>query len=140
MSKTLLYRLFGLGRVPTAALPALEREGIVLKDEGVSGSITFKRFKAPGRRYSHKWSWFSGALVLTRARFVAFTLYPYFNPIIDIALDDDRLAGLDCSAPDGGTLRFAFDPGVFREGWSGSIECRYATDLARGFLAALRSD
>ena len=39
MAKSVLYRLFGLGKTPKRELPALEAEGIVLVDEGISGSI-----------------------------------------------------------------------------------------------------
>lgn len=45
--------------------PVLAAEGIVLEDEGVSGSVTFRDFRAPGRRYSLRKSWFLGSLVVT---------------------------------------------------------------------------
>ena len=35
MRKSLLYKLFGFGRIPKEALPTLEFEGIVLLDEGL---------------------------------------------------------------------------------------------------------
>ncbi len=66
-------------------------------DEGISGSLTFRNFRAPGSFYGRRWSWFTGSLVLTRKRFVAFTFFPRFNPIIDVQLDDERLAHLRCS-------------------------------------------
>lgn len=98
MSKTLLYRIFGLGKIPKLMLPALKQEGIVLIDEGISEWITFRNFRAPRRYYGRKWSWFTGSLVLTGKRFAAFTFYPYFNPIINVQLDDERLKKLDCFA------------------------------------------
>ena len=137
MGKTLLHRLFGLGKIPKHVLPDLEQEGIVLADEGIGGSITFKRFRAPGRYYGWKWSWFTGALVLTSTRFAAFTFYPHFNPIINVPLDDDRLGELRCSLKNETTLCVQFDPSVFHEGWSGSIECRFSTPQARSFLEHL---
>jgi hypothetical protein len=134
MGQTLLYRLFGLGKVPRRMLPALEQEGIVLIDEGISGSLLFRNFRAPGRRYSRKFSWFTGSVVLTQKRFAAFTWYPYFNPIINVPLDDKRLKELDCSVKGEGTLCIRFDPSAFHEGWSGSIECRFSTPQARLYL------
>jgi hypothetical protein len=140
MSKTLLYRIFGLGRVPKRMLPAIRREGIVLLEEGIGGSLTFRDFRAPGRRYSRKWSWFTGSLVLTGKRFAAFTCYPFFNPIINVSLDDERLAKLRCSLDGEAKLCVLFDPSAFHEGWSGTIECRFATPKARLFLERIQGE
>lgn len=134
MSKTLLYRIFGLGKVPKQLLPALEQEGIVLLDEGISGSFTLRNVRAPGRRYGRKWSWFTGSVVLTGQRFAAYTMLPRFNPIFDVPLHDERLKQLHCSVENESTLCVRFDPSVFREDWSGSIECRFSTLQAPLFL------
>jgi len=134
MGKTLLYRLFGLGKVPKRILPDIEREGIVLLDEGVSGSVTFRNFRAPGRHYSWRRSWFSGSLVLTGRRFSAFA---FSKAIIDIPIADDRINELRCSLEDEATLCVHFDPSAFNEDWSGSLECRFSTPQARLFLEQL---
>ena len=39
MSKTLLHRLFGLGKIPKRYAPTLHDEGIVLIDEGIGGPM-----------------------------------------------------------------------------------------------------
>lgn len=62
MSKTLLYRLFGLGGIPQDAVDQIEKEGVVLQDEGIRGSVTFKRFRAPGKYYG--WSGTGSAVQL----------------------------------------------------------------------------
>jgi hypothetical protein len=54
MKKTLLHRIFGWGRIPKRYAPTLHNEGIILLDEGIGGSITFKKFRAPGRYHSWK--------------------------------------------------------------------------------------
>ena len=33
MSQSLFYKLFGLGKIPADALPVIEQEGVVLKEE-----------------------------------------------------------------------------------------------------------
>lgn len=134
MGKTLLHRLFGLGKVPKRMLPELEDEGIVFLDEGISGSVTFRNFRAPGRRYPWRRSWFTGSLVLTRKRFAAFA---FSKPIIDVPLGDDRLNELHCSLEGEATLRVHFDPSTFNQSWSGSIECRFSTPRVRSFLEQL---
>jgi hypothetical protein len=134
MGKTLLYRLFGLGKVPKRILPNLEQEGIVLLDEGISGSVTFRNFRAPGRRHSWRRSWFTGSLVLTGKRFAAFA---FSKAIINVPLGDDRINELRCSLEGKATLCVHFDPSAFHEGWSGALECRFSTPQAHLFLEQL---
>jgi hypothetical protein len=118
--------------------PAIEQEGIILIDEGIGGWVKFKNFKAPGRRYSLKYSWFTGAVVLTHKRFAAFTFYPFFNPIIDVPVAAEHLNKLQCSLKKETTLCVLFDPSDFREGWSGTIECSFSTSQARLFLEQIK--
>jgi hypothetical protein len=134
MGKTLLHRLFGLGKIPGRVLPGLEQEGIVLLEEGIGGSVTFRNFRAPGKRYSWRRSWFTGSLVLTRMRVAAFA---FSKPIIDVPLGDDRLEELRCSLEGEATLCVRFDPAAFHEDWSGQVECRFSTPRARSFLEKL---
>ena len=116
-------------------MPALEQEGIVLLDDGVRGSITFKNFRAPGRRHSWKRTWFRGSLVLTQRRFAAFTS---FRQIIDVPLVDERIDALHCSLEGEEKLCVAFDPSVFNDAWSGSVEYRFRTPKARLFIDGVR--
>lgn len=132
MSKTLLHRLFGFGAVPKAMKPILEQEGIVLLDEGIGGSITFRNFRAPGKRYSYRKNWFTGSLVITELRFAGFA---FSRPVINVPLEGLHLSKLDCSLEkEHAILRVAFDSSDFHEDWSGAIECRFRTPKARQFL------
>src|SRR3712207_3682852 len=91
MKKTLLYRLFGAGKIPKHMAPVLEQEGIILSDEGIGGSVTYRNFRAPGKRFLWRRQWFTCSVALTKKRFTAFA---YSQPIIDIPLDDPRLGQL----------------------------------------------
>ena len=51
MSKTLLFRLFGAGKIPEKIRPHLEAEGIVVADEGIGGWYRTRDLKAPGKRF-----------------------------------------------------------------------------------------
>ena len=135
MGRTLLYRLFGLGKVPKRILPNLEQEGIVLLDEGISGSVTFRNFRAPGRRHSWRRSWFTGSLVLTRRRFAAFA---FSRPIINVPLSNNRINGLRCSLKGETKLLVQCDASAFHEGWVGSMEYRFSTIQARLFFERLK--
>lgn len=135
MGKSLLYRLFGLGSIPKRRLPELQREGIVLVDEGLGGSITFRNFKAPGKRYSWRRNWFVGSLVLTGRRFVAFA---FSKPIVDVPIGEDRVDGLWCRLEgEKDLLVVQFDASAFNERWSGSVECRFSTSQAYRFFERL---
>jgi hypothetical protein len=135
--KSFLYTLFKLGRVPQKALPALEAESIVLLDEGLRASVTFRNFRAPGRFHTYKSSAFAGSLVLTEQRFAGFA---FSKPVINVGLHDDRLRALEISVPRDGVLSVHFDPSVFDLQSSGSVEFRFRTEKALLFLERLGSE
>lgn len=131
MNKTLLYRLFGFGKIPQDAMDQLQREGVVLQDEGIGGSVTFKRFRAPGRYYGWKRSWFSGSVVLTQEHFLAFK---YSQPIIGVSWGHEKLRELDVWVEDESTFCVRFEASTFQENTSGEVEVRFSTTLARALL------
>ena len=61
MAKSLLYRLFGAGKIPAPLMSQLNAEGIILFDEGVKGSVTYRNFRAPGKRFSWRRQGFAGS-------------------------------------------------------------------------------
>ena len=131
MSKSLLFRWFGLGKIPGDARAQIDREGVVFEEEGISGSVTFRRFRAPGRRYGWRRTWFMGSIVLTREHFLAFT---FSRPIVGVAWHHPRLNDLHCSLAGSDTLCVQFDVAAFHEGWSGDIEVRFSTPMAPKLL------
>ena len=135
MAKTLSYRWFGAGAIPTPMRPILESEGIVLLDEGIRGSVTLRRYRAPGRRHGWHRSWFSGSIVMTRIRLAAFQ---WKTPLINMPLDD-HLDRLDLSIEDDDTLRIAFEASDFADDRSGQVVARFQTEQARSFVARIRS-
>ena len=125
-----------LGRIPQDLRPILEQEGIELVDEGVWGSVRFKNFRAPGKRYQGRINGFTGSVVVTRRRFAAFSA---FRSIVDLPFDDARFARLSCSLHREHTLSVRFDPALFDPQHSGSIELRIKTPLAAAILERLKS-
>ena len=135
MKKTLLYRLFGTGRLPQPVRPILEAETILLVDEGIGGTITFRDFRAPRKRYRWRRTWFSGSIAITSERFAAFA---FSKPLINVPLSQAS-ERLDCSVERATTLCVVFDPSAFHEQWSGTMECRFSTEQARPFLERLQA-
>jgi hypothetical protein len=131
MKKTLLYRLFGIGKIPRHMAPVLKQEGIILSDEGLSGSVTYRNFRAPGKWFTWRRHWFLGSVALTHKRFTAFE---YSWSVIDIPMEDPRLGQLQYSVEKQHTLCVAFDPSLFHEGWSGIMEYRFSTPHAKMLL------
>ena len=135
MAKTVLYRLFGLGGIPGPLLARLKGEGVLLLDEGVRGSATYRDFRAPGRYYRWRRQWYASSVALTRVRLVALRRS---SPIIDVPLADGRIRRLRLSREGGDTLLVAFDAALFHGEWSGTIEYRFRTPQAQSFIDAVR--
>src|SRR5437660_11447981 len=106
MAKTLLYRLFGVGRMPAQWRATIEPEGIVLIDEGIGGSVTYRDFRAPGKRFAWRKVAFSGSVALTKTRLL---VLHYATPAINVPLNDQRLPEMQFSVEGEGTLLVAFD-------------------------------
>ena len=125
--KTILYKLFGVGKIREPFLSQLKSEEIIASDEGIKSTLTYKNFRAPGRYSNWKRRWFSGAIALTKKRLV---LQQYSQPVINILLTDERFPKIKISLETEDTLLFEFTPDLFLENSSGEIEWRCRTPHA----------
>ena len=123
MAKSLFYRLFGVGKIPKLLNDTLRIEGIVVSDEGIPGSVTYRDFRAPGRYCSWRKQGFVGSVVVTNNRLVALR---YSNFAVNVPFTDERIRQLQISV-EGERLLIAFDPKLFHDDWSGTIEYRFRT-------------
>jgi hypothetical protein len=126
MAKSLLYRLFGFGRIPKLVGDRLRIEGVVVADEGIPGSVTYRDFRAPGRYSSYRKQAFVGSVVVTNIRLVALMSSRF---AVDVPFNDERIRGLQITR-DRDRLVIAFDASLFHDDWSGTIEYRYQTSKA----------
>ncbi len=126
MSKSLLYRLFGVGRIPKLLGDRLRMEGIVVADEGIAGSVTFRDFRAPGRYSSWRKQAFVGSVIVTNIRLVALMQSRF---AVDVPFTDARIRRLQISR-ERDRLVIGFDASLFHDDWSGTIEYRYRTSQA----------
>jgi hypothetical protein len=131
MAKTLLYRLFGLGKIPEQFRSTLNSEGLVLLDEGIKASLTYRDFRAPGKRFGWRRQWFTGCIALTKVRLVALQ---YSSQAINVPFDDERIRRLQISIEGDETLLISFDPNLFHPDWSGTMEYRFQSSQAKEFL------
>src|SRR5688572_5580235 len=99
--KTVLYKLFGIGKIRERLLSELKSEEIIVSDEGIKSTLTYKNFRAPGRYSNWKRRWFSGAIALTKKRLV---LQQYSQPVINLELTDERFKKIKVSLETEDTL------------------------------------
>ena len=133
--KTIGHRLFRLGSVPSRRRGALEVEGIRLLEEGIRVTITYRDYRAPGKRFGWKRSVGSGAIVVTRTRLLV--LY-YRWPILDLPLGDVRLGALDIDASSD-RLSISFDAHDLDDARSGRVEIQLRSIRAADIVALTRS-
>lgn len=136
MSKSFLYHFFGIGKIPKQFQAELQREGVILSDEGIKGSVTYINFRSPNRTTNWKRQWHTASIVLTKTRLLAFQ---YSHPIINIPYSDQRFRQLNFSLEDPETLLAAFDASLFHNDWSGNIEYRFKTPEAQSFLQHIQT-
>jgi hypothetical protein len=130
MAKALLYRLFGVGRIPKLVGDRLRMEGIMVADEGISGSVTYRDFRAPGRYSSWRKQAFIGSVVVTNIRLVALMSSRF---AVDVPFTDQRIRQLQISR-ERDRLVIAFDASLFHDDWSGLIEYRFRTAQAADII------
>ena len=126
MAKSLLNRLFGVGKIPKLLADRLHMEGIVVADEGIPGSVTYRDFRAPGRYSSYRKQAFVGSVVITNIRLVTLMFSKF---AVDVPFNDERVRGLQITR-ERDRLVIAFDASLFHDDWSGTIEYRYQTSKA----------
>jgi len=134
MSKTFLYRFFGIGKIPASHSSAIRSEGVILADEGFKGTVTYLNFRAPWRYSNWKRQWCTASIALTNTRLLAFQ---YAGLVIDVPFTDARFRQLNFSVEPGNTLLVAFDASLFHDDWSGTLEYRFVTPAAQEFFNKL---
>jgi hypothetical protein len=129
--------LFGPRRtLPPAVRSALEQQGVLLLEENLGGSVVYRDFRAPGRYSSLRIVAQSWALALSTTGLL---LWAGTGPFIDVAWTEPRLPGLRATVDDKGRLVIAWDAGLFRPDWSGTIEAHVAVADPAAVLALLRT-
>lgn len=101
-------------------------EGVVIADEGIPGSVTYRDFRSPGRYSSWRKQAFIGSIVVTNIRLVGLNGGRF---AIDVPFTDERIKKLQISR-ERDRLLIAFDASLFHDDWSGSLEYRYQTSEA----------
>ncbi len=100
--------LLGNGQLKPELRAALRSEGLVILEEGLSGSIRYRNFKAPGRRFHGKVTLQRIGLGISRERLAVYCRSGRVK-LIDTHFSDPRLTALDASIQDDDTVLMRID-------------------------------
>ncbi|MEV0779469.1 hypothetical protein ACIBLA_20670 [Streptomyces sp. NPDC050433] len=133
----LLRVLLGSGKLPDELRAALVAEQPVLLEEGLTGSVTYRRYRAPGEWASYEKKSVVGAVVVTPRRVVVWA--GRFKHV-DVPLNHQLLASIEVKAETPDRVSFAYDAGRTNPAKSGQVEVRLRTPQARRIAELLMTD
>jgi hypothetical protein len=131
--------LLGDGKLRPELRAALESEGLVTLEEGLWGSVRYRHFKAPGRRFHGKVRAERIGLGISEQRLVVYCRSGRVK-LIDTLFSDPRLNALEVSVDDTNAVSIQIDydranvPDV-----SGQITIRMRTPNATAIVQRLRA-
>jgi hypothetical protein len=100
--------LLGDGKLKPELRAALESEGLVLIEEGLPGSVRYKRFRAPGRRHHGKVTPERMGLAVSEERFVVYCRSGSVK-LIDTLFSNPRLGMFEISLEGHDTVAIRID-------------------------------
>lgn len=131
--------LLGTGRLKPFLRADLESEGLVALEEGLPGSIRYRNFRAPGKRFHRKVTAERLAVGISEARLAVYCRSGRVK-LIDTAFSEPRLSAVEVSLHDADTLAITIDfnrAGVPKV--SGEITIRATTPRAAHLVDQLRA-
>lgn len=131
--------LLGKGTLPAEVREELEAEDLVLIEEGVPGSVRYRHFKAPGKRFHGKVTPERLGIAISEQRFVVYCRSGRAE-LIDSPFGDPRLGALaiELHEEDVVDLRVDYDR-IGEPNVSGEITIRARTPRAPVIAEALRA-
>lgn len=113
--------LFGSGRLPRMVRDQVAGEDVLLLEEDLGGSITYRHYKAPGKRARLKKVGIAGAFCVTDRRLL---VWGARAKLVDVPRDDNRFAAIEVEAEEPDRVLFAWEAGLFHDNRSGRVEVR----------------
>lgn len=113
--------LFGSGRLPKMVRDQLAGEDVLLLEEGLTGTLTFRNYKAPGRRSKLRKVGVAGAVCVSDRRLL---VWGARGKLVDVPRDDERFGAIEVSAEEPDKALFAWEASLFHDNRSGRVEVR----------------
>jgi hypothetical protein len=129
----------GNGTLSPAVRAKLESEGLVLVEEGLPGSVRYRHFKAPGRRFHGKVTAVRVGLGISEER-IAIYCRSGRSKLVDTLFSEPRLSAVEFAleGTDEVSIRIDFDRGVVPK-VSGQMEIRFSSPNALSIVEELRT-
>jgi hypothetical protein len=119
--------LLGSGQLPVELRAALAAEKALVLEEGLTGSVTFRNYRAPHQHTGLRKDAVSGAIAVTSQRFVVWAgRYKH----IDVPHYHPLRAAIEVTAERPDRVCFAYNPGAANPALSGRVEVRLRTAQA----------
>lgn len=122
-------------RLPDPLRTAVTGEGLVALAEDLTGSITYRRYRAGGLTIRRRRVAIVGAVAVSRSRLVVWTSG---SKHVDVAFAQPLWLALAISTEGSSTLRISYRAESFRPDRSGRVDLRLATDRAAELAEATR--
>lgn len=136
MANPITALLLGRGHLSDAVRAELESEGIIHREDGLLGSVTYRHYRAPGERSNWSKEAIRASFVVTRRRLGVFVRS---RPFVNVAFDDPRFSRLDLRI-DGASLTIQVDDAsIFNHRASGQITTRVRCADPAAALATIRA-
>jgi len=119
--------LVGSGRLPAQIRAELARTDVILLEEDLGGSVTYRNYRAPGRFSNWRKDAATGSVAVTANRLVVWA--GHFKHI-DVPLDHPVRATIEVVAERPDRVCFAYDAGTTNPAKSGRVEVRLRTPRA----------
>ena len=126
---------FGTGRLPKMVRDQLAGEDVLLLAEGLTGTITFRKYRAPGKRSRLKKVGVAGAVCVTDRRLL---VWGARGKLVDVPFDDERFGSIAVEAEEPDKVLFAWEASLFHDNRSGRVEVRLHPVQADHLVELLR--
>lgn len=112
---------FGSGRLPKMVRDQVAGEDVQLLAEGLTGTITFRKYREPGKRSRLKKVGVSGAVCVTDKRLL---VWGARGKLVDVPREDERFGAIEVEAEEPDKVLFAWEASLFHDNRSGRVEVR----------------
>jgi hypothetical protein len=124
MAKSLFYRFLFIGKMPEHYKSELSGENLIILEEGLKLTVTFRNYKSPGKNFRLKKYWGTGAIGISRNQIIV----TYFNSkMLKVRFDDPRFKKIQ-KIFDKRNLFLKINAHDFNEKTSGEIEIKLVPD------------
>jgi hypothetical protein len=126
--------LIGAGKMPDELAAALVADGLLLLEQGLPGSVTYRHYRAPGRYSNFLKQAISGAIGIGTHRLI---VWDGRIRQIDVPIDRIVDSGVTIAETRPGQVSFGYDAARFSSQRSGCVEVRLRTAEAARIVAML---